>query len=151
MGVIAVMLAVAMGSIGYFDRGMSWPAICFLTHNFINLEGLWDKAMFDDYDYNILYMAIILCFLSFSYLSRVLLLFPSVQTSMLSIFRSRPSNAIHKRLALLRDRVISSSSKFTGMIWLLAYRLLLCLYCLSKAMVDLYGSLLWEVCLNEPF
>ena len=151
MGVIAVMLAVAMGSIGYFDRGMSWPAICFLTHNFINLEGLWDKAMFDDYDYNILYMAIILCFLSFSYLSRVLLLFPSVQTSMLSIFRSRPSNAIHKCLALLRDRVISSSSKFTGMIWLLAYRLLLCLYCLSKAMVDLYGSLLWEVCLNEPF
>ena len=151
MGVIAVMLAVAMGSIGYFDRGMRRPAICFLTHDFINLEGVWDKALFGDYDYNILYMVIILCFISFSYLSRVLLLFPSVQTSMLTIFRSRPSNAIQKCLTLLRDRIISSSSKYAGMIWLLAYRLLLCLYCLSKAVVDLYGSLLWEVCLNEPF
>ena len=150
MGVIAVMLAVAMGSISYVAHEMSWPAICFLTHNFINLEGFWDKALFG-YDYNILYMAIILCFLSFSYLSRILLLFPSVQTSILSFFRSRPSNAIQKCLALLRDRVISSSSKYTGMIWLFAYRLLLCLYCLSKATVDLYGSLLWEVCLKEPF
>ena len=62
MGVIAVMLAVAMGSIGYFDRGMSWPAMCFLTNNFIDLEGVWDKALFGDYDYNSLYMVIILCF-----------------------------------------------------------------------------------------
>lgn len=145
MGIIAVMLAVAMGSIGYFERGMSWPAICFLTHSFINLENDWDKSFFGEYDYNSLYMVIILCFLSFSYLSRVLLLFPSVQTSMLSIFRSRPSNAIQKCLAILRDRAICSPSKYTSMIWLLAYRLLLCLYCLSSAAVDLYGSLLWEV------
>ena len=148
MGVIAVMLAVGMGSIGYFERGMSWPAICFLTHNFINLENEFDKAFYGEHNYNSLYMVIILCFLSFSYLSRVLLLFPSVQESMLNLFRSRPSNVIHKCLALLRDRAISSPSKYSSTIWILAYRLLICLYCLSKAVVDLYGSLLWEVCLK---
>ena len=149
MGIIAVMLAVGLGFIGYFERGMSWPAICFLTHNLINLENDLDKAFLGKYHYNSLKMVITLCFLSFSYLSRVLLLFTSVQESLLSIFRSRPSNAIHKFLALLRDRAISSPSKYTSMIWLLAYRLLFCLYCLSKAVVDLYGSLLWEVCLKR--
>ena len=148
MGVIAVMLAVAMGSTGYLDSQWTWPAMCLLTHNFINLEGFGEKEIFSDYAYNSLYMVIILSSLSFSYLSRVLLLFPSIQTSMLSILRSRPSNAIQRCLALLKDRAISSPSKYMGMIWVLAYRLILCLYCLSKAVVDLYGSMLWEVCLK---
>ena len=110
MGVIAVMLAVEMGSSAYFDSQWTWPAMCLLTHNFISLEGPAERAGLSDYDYNSLYMVIILCSLSSSYLSRVLLLFPSIQTTMLSIFRSRPSNASQKCLALLRACAISSPS-----------------------------------------
>lgn len=38
MGITAVMLAIALGSKGYFDYSIKWPAMCVLTHNFVNLE-----------------------------------------------------------------------------------------------------------------
>ena len=38
MGFTAVMLAIALGSTGYFDYSVKWPAMCVLTHNFVNLE-----------------------------------------------------------------------------------------------------------------
>lgn len=43
MGVTAVLLAVALGSTGYYDDGHEWPAQCFLTHNFVSLEGPFEK------------------------------------------------------------------------------------------------------------
>ena len=148
MGITAVMLSVALGSTGYDDHHFDWPAMCILTHDFVNLENEWDKWIFRDYAYNSLYMAIMLCFLSFSYLSRVVQLFPSIQPTMRNFFRSRPSSAFRKYLVSLRNRATKSPRKSTSKFWLLAHWLLLSLYCLSKAVADLYGSLLWEVCLK---
>ena len=149
MGVTAVMLAVALGSTGYSDRTPNWPAMCYLTHDFVNLEGEFDKWFFRDYEYKSTYMAIVLCFLSFSYLSRVVQLFPSIQPTLRNYFRSRPSSAVQRLLASLKECATASPRKYKSIFWLFAHRLLLSLYCLSKAVIDLYGSLLWEVCLNQ--
>ena len=104
MGFTAVMLAIALGSTGCFDYSVKWPAMCVLTYNFVNLENEVDQWLFRDYEYTSLYMAIVLCFLSFSYLSRVVQLFPSIQPIMRNFFRSWPSKAIQKVLLLLIDR-----------------------------------------------
>ena len=145
MCVTGVMLAVALGSTGYYDHQFEWPAMCLLTHNFENLEGEFDKWLFRDYEYNSLYMVIILCFLILSYVSRVVQLFPSIQPNMRNWFRSRPSNAIGNCMTSLKDRATASSRKATSKFWTLAHGLLMSFYCLSEAVADLYGSLLWEV------
>lgn len=146
MGVTAVLLAPALGTTGYYEADFEWPAQCLLAHSFTSLEEPFGKAHWGSNGYDSIYMAIILCFLSLSYLGRVVQLFPSTQTTLRSIFRLRPSNAIQKWLASSRDRATTSSRKSTRKFWLLAHWLLLSLYCLSKAVADLYGSLLWEVC-----
>ena len=149
MGVIAVLLAVALGSTGYYAAGDTWPAQCFLTRNLANLEGPFAAAYWGTYGYNSLYMGIVLCFLSFSYLSRVVQLFPSTQAFTRNLFRSRPSNSMQRWLVSLRDRATISSMISARKFWLLVHGLLLSVYCLSEAVADLYGSLLWEVCLKR--
>ena len=139
MGVTAVLLATALGSTGYYDVVPEWPAQCLLAHNSTGPEG-------PSGGYDILYTAIVLWFLSFSYLSRVVQLFPSTQTTLRNFFRLRPSNGFQKWLPALKNRATMSSSNSSSNFWLLAHWLLFSLYCLSKALLDLYGSLLWEVC-----
>lgn len=149
MGVIAILLAVALGSTGYYDAGTNWPAQCFLTHNFANLEGPFEVAYWGTYGYDSLYMAITLCLLGFSYLSRVVQVFPSTQAFMQNLFRSRPSNGMQRLLVSVRDRATASSMIPMSKFWLSVHRFVLSIYCLSKAVADLFGSLLWEVCLQR--
>ena len=152
MGVIAVLLAVALGSTGYYDADYTHtsPAQCFLTHDFANLEGPTQVAYWGTYGYGSLYMTIVLCFLSFSYLSRVVQVFPSAQAFMRNLFRSRPSKSMQRWLESIKNRASTSSTTSASKFWLSIHRLLLSIYCLSKAAADLYGSLLWEVCLKQP-
>lgn len=157
MGITAVLLAVALVSTGYYNVQYVWPAQCLLTHNFASLEDPIEEGLGIGlewtYAYDSLYMAIILCFLSFSYLSRVVQLFPSTQSAMQYYLRFRPSNAVQSWLVSLRRRATASSTgTYTRKAWLMAHRLLLSFYCLSEAVADVYGSLLWEVCLKRaPF
>ena len=157
MGVTAVLLAVALVSTGYYNVQYEWPAQCLLTHNFSSLEDPLEEALGIGlgytYEYDSLYMAIVLCLLSFSYLSRVVQLFPSTQSAMRHFLRVRPSNAVQSWLVSVKRRAtVSSTGKYTSKAWLLTHRLLLSLYCLSEATADLYESLLWEVCLKRaPF
>lgn len=149
MGVTAVLLAVALGSTGYYNVQYEWPAQCFLTHNFASLEDPIEEGLGigleGTYAYDGVYMAIILCFLSFSYISRVVQLFPSIQPAMRHLLRTRPSSAIQSWLLSVKNRASASSRKSTSKFWLLAHGILLSFYCLSEAVADLYGSLLWEI------
>lgn len=149
MGIIAVLLAVALGSTGYYAAGYTWPAQCFLTHDFANLEGPFAVAYWGAYGYNSLYMGTVLCFLALSYLSRVVQVFPSAQAFMRNLFRSRPSNGMQRCLVSIRNRATASSMTYVSKFWLLVNGLLLSMYCLSEAVADLYGSVLWEVCLKR--
>lgn len=144
MGVTSVLLAVALQSTGYDDPGHDWPAQCFLTHKLGHFEGTADSGT---YRYDSLYVAIVLCFLSLSYVSRVVQLFPSTQVIMRNHFRSRPSNLFRAWLVRVGDCATLSSRKSTRDSSHLVHMLLLSIYCLLKAVLDLYGSLLWEVCL----
>lgn len=64
---------------------------------------------------------------------------------MRSTFRAIPSNLFKRMLLLLRDKAIRSPKTLYKIFWVFTYRLLLSVYCLLKATVDLYGSVLWEV------
>lgn len=146
MGVTAVLLAVALGSTGYVGGTLTnWPAQCFLIHNFASLES---ESPHPRFEYNSLYMTIVLSFLSFSYLSRVVQLFPSMQQALRQFFRSRTGRAIRSWLLSGRNRATTASRKSTRKFWLSAHTILLSLYCILEAVADLYGSLLWEVCLK---
>ena len=142
MGATAVLLAPALGSTGYPDAQLGWPAQCLLTH---------DLAIVVDRDgvaaavYNKGYMAIIMVFLISSYIIRVVQLFPLTASVLRTFFRTRPSNISQRWLMSLRDRTISSSTKPSMIFWFVGHRLLLSIYCCLKAAADLYGSLLWEV------
>ena len=140
MGFTAVMLAIALGSTGCFDYSDKWPEICVLTYNFVNLENEIDKWLFRDYEYINLSMVIVLCFLSSSYLSRVVHLFPSIQPIMRSFFRSWPSKAIQKVLLLLRDRATVSPSKYMSKLWLWRIGF----YCLN-----IVSRRLWRTYMNQ--
>ena len=145
MGVTAVFLAVALGSKGYYDAGLEWPAQCLLTHNFGIPVSTSEVSFSGTYRYDSLYTAIVLCFLSFSYLSRVVQLFASAQMFIRKYFRLLPSNRTRGWLDSVRDRATASSTKRTRATWLLVHRLLISLYFFSKAVADVYGSMLWEV------
>lgn len=145
MGVIAVLLAVALESTGYYDNSISWPAQCFLTHNLASSENPSQVELWG-YGYASLYMITILSFLGLSYLSRVAQVFPSTQAFMRDLFRSRPSDGMQRWLQSARDRATASSTNATSKFWLLIHGLLLSIYCLAEAVADLYGSMLWEVC-----
>lgn len=149
MSVTAVLLAVVFGSTGYYDNIYRLPAQFFLTRNFASLEGSPEEWYWGSYRYNSLYTVIALCFLSFNYLSRVVQLIPSIQPNMRYFFRSRPSKVIKRWLLSAIDHAATSFRKSTRNLWLLVHMLLLPLYSLSEAVADLYGTLLWEVCLKQ--
>ena len=143
MGVTAGLLAPALGSTGY-NFAPSWlPAQCLLTHSGAIFDVVAASGFRDGY--NSLYMVILMVFLSSSYLSRVVQLFPSAPPVMRKFFRTSPSNILQGRMVSLRDRARSSPTKSSTLLWSMGYRLLSSIYCILKAAADLYGSLLWEV------
>ncbi len=145
MGITAVLLAPALESTGYIMVPIGWPAQCLLTHG---RDLLVVDGSFSDSGYDSVYVAIVMVFLSSSYLSRVVQLFPLAPPAIWKFFLTRPNNTFQMWLVSLRNRIRSSSTKSSIFFWFMAHRILLSTYCLLKAMADLYGSLLWEVRLN---
>ena len=147
MGITVAMLACAIGSTGFLgvqNLSLSYPAWCLYHINLMEEPGDM-KSLYGDVYYNNTYVAITQSFLGVSYATRLIQLVPTGCNWVRSTFRAIPSIYFKRMLLLLRDKAIRSPRTFCKIFWVLTYRLLLSLYCLLKAMADLYGSVLWEV------
>ena len=147
MGITVAMLACAIGSTGFLGIetfSLSYPAWCLYHPNFIEEAGD-KKSQFGDLYYINVYIAVTLSFLGVSGATRLIQLFPTGCCWMRSTLRATPSNIFKRMLLLLRDKAFNPPSTLYKTFWVLTYRLLLSVYCLLKAIADLYGSVLWEV------
>ena len=132
MGTIGLMLSVALGITGYEVDAVSIPAWCLFQTKSIN-----DETRFP---YNWLYMCILLSYLTVSYISRAIQLFPQL-TSWRTPFLRRISDLPRTWLRDLRKQALDSRSLRR----VIAHNLLLSVYCPGKAAVDLYKSTAVEV------
>ena len=157
MGANVVMLGVALGSTGFmtdygFDLPANFPAWC-LYHP--------QLAKSYTYSYKTSYIVIAMFILAVSFSTRVVLLPQRASAKMKGAFRTYPSNILKSLLASLKNRsdyspLRSSSSPVSRSLsanvvhfcWVAIHIVFVSFYCLLKAAVELYGSMLWEVCLS---
>lgn len=147
MGVTVAMLACAIGSTGFLgisNLSLSYPAWCLYHPNLVEEPGN-RKSFYGDLYYHNNYVAITESFLSVSYVTRLIQLFPTGHSWMRTTLRATPSNLFKRMLLMLRGKAIHSRRKSCKTFWVFAYKLLLSVYCLLKATADLYASMLWEV------
>ena len=132
MGTIGIMLSVALGTTGYEVETASIAAWCLFQTKSIKDETYSP--------YNWLYMCILLGYLTVSYISRAIQLFPR-STSWRTRFLRRISIFARTCLRYLRKQALDSR----GLRWVIAHNMLLSVYCPGKAAVDLYESNVLEV------
>ena len=131
MATIGIMLTVALGTTGYEFREVSTVAWC-----------LFQTKDGETYNpYNWLYMCILLSYLTVSYISRAIQLYPQSTSWRRRFRRIIPNNFARTWLKFLRKQALDSRSLF----WVIAHNLLLSVYCPGKAAVDLYKSTAVEV------
>lgn len=133
MGAIYIMLSVALSTTGYVPYYNSTAAWCLFRANSIK-----DQT---DYPYNWLYILILLSYITASYLSRAVQLFPQSKSCRRRFLRRKLSDFAQRWLQDLKKRAIDSRSLF----WLSAHTSLLSVYCAGKASMDLYESVAVEV------
>ena len=147
MGITVVMLACAIGSTGFLgieSFSLSYPAWCLYHPNLMEEPGD-RKSQYGNLYYNNVYVAITQSFLGVSYATRLIQIVPTGCDWMRSTLRATPSNFFKRMLLVIRDKAIHSPRMLCKTFWVLTYRSLLSVYCLLKAIADLYGSVLWEV------
>ena len=140
MAIIGVLLSVALASTGYpiedFPGVWNWeggkPAWCLFQGPF---------REFKSTGYFWLYTIILLTYLTVSYISRAIQLFPESTSKARKSFRPLLGKVCKRWLTSLRNRALKSRSLF----WVFMHNVLLSVYCAFKATADLYGSMLFEV------
>ncbi len=137
MAITAIMLSVSLVSTGYirpYETDPSYPAWC-LYHQYNSGTA----------DYNSWYIGITFSFLSISYMTRVVQLFPVATKVANHWSKVWPSKRLELCLKWMERRALRSSSKMMRIVWALVYRLLLSIWCVLKATAGLWSSMLWEV------
>ena len=143
MTINATILAIALGSTGWETVSPAMPALClFRPKDFIPESTELGPV------YNSFYIAITATFLVVSYLARVIQLYPKAQASYQDLLRNRPSTIYNRWLNNVRGRALHSSERPVRVFFVVTYRILLSQYYATKAVVDLYTSMLWEVCFS---
>lgn len=140
MGVTAVMLTIALGSTGYWNNWESqlklgYPAQCFFHPDHpLHQQG-----------YNGTYISLAGGLLVISYVIRVPQLFTGSSDTMRYFVRTRPSRMLKNCLSGARNRAVAAPEKSAKLFWALISKSIFFIYCLLKATMDIYSSLLWEV------
>ena len=145
MTINAAILATALGSTGWESVSPALPALClYRSKDGISVPGEYRNIT---PIYNSFYIAITLTFLVFSYLTRVIQLYPKALATFQDLFRNRLSTIYNQWLNNVRHyRALQSSRRPVRVCVVLTYRVLLSWYYATKAIIDLYTSILWEVC-----
>ena len=150
MTINAMILAVALGSTGWESVSPTLPAMCLYRPQDV-IYAVGPDPYASGYivpSYNSFYVAITATFLVFSYLARVIQLYPKAQAKFQDLFRNRPSTIYNRWLDNVRNRALHSSGIPVRFCLVVTYRILLSQYYTTKAVVDLYTSMLWEVCVS---
>lgn len=150
MAVSAGMLSCAVASTGYLGGGnfsYDYPAWCLFHRKFLRTAtgkgyGYTEEDDWAGY-YNTDYVALVLLFLCASYGARVIQLFPSGMDKLRESCHARLSTFAQGQLLEYKTRALGNTFRTY---WALVYTLTLGIYCIVKAAVDLYSSMLWEVC-----
>ena len=137
MFAIGVLLSVALGSTGYSSYPSNGAVPVWCLYQF---DVLWSPEG-DIPVYDWLYMAILLGYLIFSYFSRAIQIFPWLTSWIPESIALRPDDVCTSCLKHLSARAFNSRKRS----WVVMHNLLLSLYCVTKAAVDLYKSVLFEV------
>ena len=150
MIIVAAMLSLTLFSTGW-TMGVfvpyALPAQC-LYHSSIM------KAVVTSIDednetigglFNSVYVAASLIFIGLSYVTRMILLFPSASEALRAAIRTRPSRIAKRFLGRLSHQRSRSSEHWSKVLWNMVYISTLSVYCIMKAGADLYTSTLWEV------
>ena len=140
MAINAAILTIALSSTGWEYVSPNLPAICLYRLKDINTTDLKFRPI-----YNSFYIAITASFLAFSYLARVIQFYPKAQANFQDFLRNRPSTIYNRWLNNVRGRALHSSRKPVRICFVITYRILLTQYYATKAVVDLFTSMLWEV------
>ena len=140
MAINAAILTIALSSTGWEYVSPNLPAICLYRLKDINTTDLEIPPI-----YNSFYIAITASFLAFSYLARVIQLYPKAQANFQDFLRNRPSTIYNRWLNNVRGRALRSSRRPVRICFVITYRILLTQYYATKAVVDLFTSMLWEV------
>ena len=149
MTINAAILAIALGSTGWEEVSPELPALClYRPKDVISATIGLDPLTYSIPLYNRFYIAITATFLVFSYLARVIQLYPKAQASFQGLFRHRPSTMYNRWLDSVRGRALHSSGRPVRLCFVVTYRMLLSQYYATKAVVDLYTSMFWEVCFS---
>ena len=156
MGVIATMLGCALWSTGYlngdtdaagdYEIEINFPAWC-LYHR---------EAMYEYCNqrgggaFNPTYVVVVLLYLGFSYLTRLLALCPEISdTTLARVSLLEQCNVLGRLRKRVRDKAReanqSTKSQRILIFWILIYRAILSIVCLGQAVSNLYGSVIWEV------
>ena len=150
MAVTAGMLSFAVASTGYLggkNFSYDYPAWCLFHPKLLRTAtGKGDgHPEGDDWTgyYDTDYVALVLIFLCVSYGARVVQLFPSGMDRLRETFHARLSTFAQGRLLKYKTRALGTNFRT---FWASVYTLTLAIYCIFKAAVDLYSSMLWEVC-----
>ena len=141
MGIIAVMLTCALASTGYWNNDISllkngYPAQCFY-HPDSDLKSR---------GYNGVYVGLAAGLIGVSYIIRIPQLFRKTSERMKHLFRTRPSIFLKSLVVEARKRAAAAPDRFAKLFWTLVSLSIFWIYCLLGGAVELYGSLLWEVC-----
>ena len=149
MAITAGMLTCAVISTGYLGGGtfsFDYPAWCLfhptLLRTATNNPAYRVGSYWSDY-YNMVYIVAALLLLHVSYGVRVVQLFPSISDKIRQNVRARLSDFAQRRLLEYKNK---ASGNMFRIYWASVYTLALATYCILKAAVDLYSSMLWEVC-----
>ena len=139
-GATTVMLSIALGSTGYWNNSESqlklgYPAQCFFHP---------DRPLHQQ-GYNSTYISLAGCLLVISYVIRVPQLFTGSSDTIRCFVRTRPSRMLKNCLSRARNRAVTAPEKFAKFFWALISKSIFFIYCLLKATIDIYSSLLWEV------
>ena len=151
MIVIATALGCAISSTGWSMQDADadfLPALC-LYHPSRIRDVSDDPSPTGQYDGS--YIAICLTFLGISYLSRIILLYPTTSKWMRKTFRKRPSSVIQHILVQLETKKLRAYFLSEKMLLHGICTMVLSVYCLLKAAADFYSSILWEVLLLWAF
>ena len=143
MIIVAVMLSLSLFSTGWsLNFPFALPAQCLyhpsLMKAIIMPEGkslIFDRVCF----------SVSLAFICLSYVTRIVLLFPSTSEPLRVMFRTRPGRVARLGLGKLSHQNSSSSASRSTFLWNPIYISSLSVYCMLKAGSDLYTSTLWEV------
>lgn len=154
MGAVLISLAVSCGTTGYmsqfgtFSQQSSWPARCLFSPASMRKVGAADIATNNGKRplFNKPFIVLSIVFLLLSYLTRVVGIFHYTANPAKTWFKDIPLKWLRRGYISSASKVRSRRRTARNAFWKARSFLQALVYIVCKALFDIGGSMLWEVC-----